>query len=81
MNELTDIGISADEKEVLTAVYSGGGQEGVSLSQIVDTDPSQVTMLLNQLDEKELIVDSANGTKLTPKGQIVVNKHLEDVNV
>ena len=81
MNELTDIGISADEKEVLTAVYSGGGQEGVSLSQIVDTDPSQVTMLLNQLDEKELIVDSADGTKLTPKGQIVVNKHLEDVNV
>jgi helix-turn-helix protein len=81
MNELKDVDISADEKEVLTAVYSGGGEEGVSISEIVETDPSKVTMLLNQLQRKNLIVDSADGTKLTPKGQIVVNKHLEDVNV
>jgi helix-turn-helix protein len=81
MNELKDVEISADEKEVLTAVYSGGGQKGVSLSEIVDTDPSKVTMLLNQLEGKDLIVDSPAGTKLTPKGQIVVNKYLDDINV
>jgi len=81
MNELKDVQITPDEKEVLTAVYSGGGEEGVSIAEVVDTDPSQVTMLLNQLEGKDLIVDSPSGTKLTPKGQIVVNKHLEDVNV
>jgi len=81
INELKDINISADEKEILTAVYSGGGQEGVSLSGIVDMDPSNVTMILNRLEEKELVVDSASGTRLTPKGQIVVNRYLDDVNV
>ncbi len=81
INELKNVEISEDEKEILTAVYSGGGQEGVSLAGIVDTDPSNVTMILNRLDEKELVVDSASGTRLTPKGQIVVNRYLEDVNV
>ncbi len=81
INELKDIKISSDEKEILTAIYSGAGQEGISLSQIVDIDPSKVTIVLNRLEEKELVVDSASGTKLTPKGQIVVNRYLEDVNV
>lgn len=81
MNELKDVEITADEKEILTAVYSGGGQEGVSLAGIVDIDPSNVTMVLNRLEEKELVIDTASGTRLTPKGQIVVNRHLEEVNV
>lgn len=81
MNELKDIEISDDETEILTAIYSGGGQEGVSLAGIVDTDPSNVTVILNRLEEKDLIVDSAGGTRLTPKGQIVVNRQLDDVNV
>lgn len=81
INELKDIEIGSDEKEILTAVYSGGGMEGVSLADIVDTDPSNVTMILNRLEEKDLVVDSPSGTQLTPKGQIVVNRHLEDVNV
>lgn len=81
MNELKDVDISDDETEILTAIYSGGGQEGVSLSGIVDTDPSNVTMILNRLEDKELVVDTPSGTRLTPKGQIVVNRQLEDVNV
>lgn len=81
MNELKDVEIGSDEKEILTAIYSGGGQEGVSLAGIVDIDPSNVTMVLNRLEKKELVVDTASGTRLTPKGQIVVNRHLEEVNV
>ncbi|MFT4945953.1 MAG: helix-turn-helix protein [Natronomonas sp.] len=81
MNELKDVEITADEKEILTAIYSGGGQEGVSLAGIVDIDPSNVTMVLNRLEDKELVIDTAGGTRLTPKGQIVVNRHLEEVNV
>ena len=81
MNELKDVEISADEKEILTAIYSGGGQEGVSLAGIVELDPSNVTMVLNRLEKKELVVDTASGTRLTPKGQIVVNRHLDEVNV
>lgn len=80
MAELEDIELTGDKKEILVALYSGAGTEGVSLAQIVDIDPSQLTILLNRLEEDELVVDSKDGTKLTPKGQVVVSKYLEDVN-
>ena len=79
--EIEDIEISRDQKEILVAIYSGASGEGISLSQIVDADPSKVTMLLNRLEDDELVVDSSEGMTLTPKGQVVVSKHLEDVNV
>ncbi len=79
-SELRDIEISDDEKEILVALYSGAGEQGVSLAKIVDKDSSKVTMMLNKLEEDELVVDSPNGTQLTPKGQVVVSKYLEDVN-
>jgi helix-turn-helix protein len=80
MAELEDIQVSDDEKEILVAIYSGAGTESISLPQIVDKDPSKVTMMLNRLEKDELVVDSPDGTKLTPKGQVLVNEHLEDVN-
>jgi helix-turn-helix protein len=80
MNELRDIEITDDEKEILVALYSGAGGEGISLANIVGEEPQKVTMLLNSLQEDELVVDSADGTQLTPKGQVVVSNHLEDVN-
>lgn len=79
--ELEELEVNRDEKEILVAIYSGAGTEGISLSQIVDTDPSKVTMMLNRLEKDELVVDASDGTKLTPKGQVLVSKHLEDVNV
>jgi helix-turn-helix protein len=78
-NELEEIEIADAEKEILVAIYSGAGTEGGSLPQIVNTEPAKVTMVLNRLEENELVVDSPEGTKLTPKGQVVVNKHLEGV--
>jgi helix-turn-helix protein len=81
INQLRDIEISEDEKELLVALYSGAGHQGISLAKIVDKDSSKVTMMLNRLEEDELIVDSEEGTRLTPKGQVVVSNHLEDVNV
>ena len=80
MAELRDIELSGDEKEVLVALYSGAGGEGMSLTTIIDKDPSNVTMLLNRLEEKDLVIDTESGTKLTPKGKAVVGRHLEDVN-
>lgn len=81
MGELKDIRLSGDEKELLVAIYSGAGNEGMSLPQIVGKEPSEVTMLLNGLENDELVVDSTGGTKLTPKGQVLVNRHLEDINI
>ncbi len=80
MSELKKTELTSDEKELLVAIYSGAGNEGMSLPQILGTDPSEVTMILNDLEDEELVVDASDGTKLTPKGQVLVNRHLEDIN-
>ncbi len=80
MSELRDVELSDDKKEVLVTLYSGAGQRGLSLANVTGTESSQVTMLLNQLEDDGLVVDSKEGTKLTPKGRVVVSNHLEDVN-
>jgi helix-turn-helix protein len=80
MTELKDVELTDDKKEVLIALYSGAGGEGMSLATVVGKEASQVTMVLNELEEDGLVVDSTDGTKLTPKGTVVVNNHLEDVN-
>lgn len=80
MADLDDIEISTDEKEILVALYSGAGSKGMSLTSVVDKEPQKVTVLLNRLEQNELVVDSKQGTKLTPKGRVVVSNHLEDVN-
>jgi helix-turn-helix protein len=80
MAELKNVEITKDRKEILVALYSGAGEQGMSLANVVGKEPQKVTMLLNRLEEDGLVVDSKQGTKLTPKGQVVVSNHLEDVN-
>jgi len=80
MSDLEDIDLTDDKTEILVALYSGAGTEGISLPTIVDKEPQQVTMLLNTLREEGLVVDSDEGTKLTPMGRVVVSNYLEDVN-
>ncbi|MFB6165002.1 MAG: CheF family chemotaxis protein [Haloarculaceae archaeon] len=76
--DLRDLDLGEAETELLVAVYSTG--PGVSLPSFLDTDPSQVTMLLNDLQQKGLVADGEDGTELTAKGRIVVSDALEDVN-
>jgi len=78
--DLREVDLSEDEKEVLVAVYSGAGGAGMSLANILDMDASQATMLVNDLEEAELLASAEDGTTLTPKGQVYVSHHLEDVN-
>jgi helix-turn-helix protein len=80
MTEIADLELTKDKKEILVALYSGAGGDGISLAQIVNREPAELTMMLNDLEADELVVDTADGTKLTPKGKVVVSTHLEDVN-
>ena len=77
--ELEDVDLSEEETELLVAVYSS--DPGVSLAGILDKEPSQVTMMLNDLTEQDLIRDGTDSTQLTAKGRIIVSSKLEDVNV
>ncbi len=81
LSQIRDIDLSTGEKEILVALYSGAGKQGVSLPTIVDESPQQVTMTLNHLREDGLVTDTDSGTQLTPMGRVVVSNHLEDVNV
>jgi helix-turn-helix protein len=78
VEDLADVELTEDKTELLVAVYSTG--DGVSLANVLDAEPSQVTMLLNDLEADGLITTGEGGTDLTPKGRIVVSDRLEDVN-
>jgi helix-turn-helix protein len=78
VSDLTDVDLSEEETELLVAIYSSG--PGISLTSVLDIDPSQVTMMLNDLEKDGLVADSEEGTELTPKGRIVVSDQIEDVN-
>jgi len=78
VESLSDISLSDEEVQVLVAIYSAG--EGVDPLDVVAADASRTTMVLNGLREKELVVDSDEGTALTPKGRVVVNSRLEEIN-
>jgi len=78
VESLQDVSLSDEEVQVLVAIYSAG--EGVDPLDVVAADASQTTMVLNGLREKDLVVDGDDGTALTPKGRVVVNSRLEEVN-
>ena len=78
ISDLKDVTLSEEQVELLVAIYSTG--PSVSLANVLDMETSQLTMVLNDLRSDELVVDAGDGPKLTPKGRVVVSKHLEDVN-
>ncbi|WP_226022084.1 CheF family chemotaxis protein [Halomicrobium salinisoli] len=80
VQELEDVELTDDKTELLVAMYSTGDTEGMPLASVVGKDGSEVTMLLRDLQEDGLVQDSPDGPALTPKGEVVASKHLEDVN-
>jgi helix-turn-helix protein len=80
MEQLQKVELTKGKKEVLVAMYSTGDMEGMPLASILGKDSSEVSMLLQDLEEDGLIQDSTDGPTLTPTGQVVASRHLEDVN-
>ncbi|MFC7018725.1 MULTISPECIES: CheF family chemotaxis protein [Haloarcula] len=81
MEELDDVDLTKDKKELLVALYSTGDMEGMPLASILGVDASQVSMLMQDLEADNLVQTAEDGPSLTPKGKIVASRHLEDVNV
>jgi len=75
--ELKDVSLTDEEVEALVATYSSGPD--ASLAAVLGVDASRVTMLLNDLIEKELVTDE-DGITLTSLGRAAVSEHIEDVN-
>jgi len=80
MEELKNVDLTQDKKEVLVAMYSTGDMDGMPLASILGKDSSQVSMILQDLGDDGLVQDGSDGPTLTPKGEIVASRHLEDVN-
>lgn len=76
--EVRDVELSRDEKEVLVGIYSGGS--GVDLAGLLGIEPGRLSMVLNRLVEKGLIVDGEE-TSLTATGRIAVSDRIKDVNI
>jgi len=80
MEQLHKTELTRGKKEVLVAIYSTGDMDGMPLASILGKDSSKVSMLLADLEEDGLVQDGADGPTLTPTGQVVASRHLEDVN-
>jgi helix-turn-helix protein len=80
MEELQDVELTEDKKEILVAMYSTGDMGGMPLANIVSAESSQVTMLLQELAEDGLVQDAEDGPTLTATGEVVASRNLEDVN-
>jgi helix-turn-helix protein len=80
MEDLRDVDLTEDKKEILVAMYSTGDMGGMPIANIVSAESSQVTMLLQELAEDGLVQDADGGPTLTPTGEVVASRHLEDVN-
>ncbi|MEF8852666.1 MAG: CheF family chemotaxis protein [Haloarculaceae archaeon] len=76
--DLENVSVSETEIETLVAIYSTG--RDTSLAAVLDEDASRVTTVLNDLEADGLVVDGERGTRLTPKGRVVVSNYLEEVN-
>jgi helix-turn-helix protein len=76
--ELSDISLSKDEKRTIVAIYSA--PQGIALADMLDKEASEITMLLQDLTEADLVVDEPEGPTLTSKGQMLASRYLEDVN-
>jgi len=80
MQEIQDVELTSDKTEILVAMYSTGDLDGMPLANIVSAEASEVTMLLQDMEDEGLLQDSADGPTLTPTGEVVASRHLEDVN-
>ncbi|MFB6105677.1 MAG: CheF family chemotaxis protein [Halobacteriaceae archaeon] len=78
LEAVRDLDLSPADKEVLVALYSGA--EGGHLARMLDLESAQVSMILSELADDGL-VEVDDQTSLTARGLLVVNEHLEDVNV
>jgi len=76
--ELEGVDLTDEETEALVAIYSSGPD--ASLAAVLGVDASRITMLLNDLIEKELVTDD-DGIELTSLGRAAVSEHIEDVNM
>jgi helix-turn-helix protein len=76
--EAEDVSTSEDEMEALVAIYSGA--RSGDLAGTLGVDSSRVTMLLNDLQEKDLIDEGKKGLSLTARGQLLVSDRIESVN-
>jgi helix-turn-helix protein len=76
--EISDLDLSAKEKELLVALHSGGG--AADLAVVLGIESSQVSMLLNGLEDEGLVETSEDGVHLTSTGRIALEEHLDDTN-
>ena len=76
--EVEDVTTSETEMEALVAIYSGA--RSGDLAGTLGLDSSRVTMLLNDLREKELVDEGERGVSLTARGRLLVSDRIESVN-
>ncbi|MFP3945558.1 MAG: CheF family chemotaxis protein [Archaeoglobaceae archaeon] len=75
LKALNKIKLSQSEKQIIQAMYSGLNVD--ELPVVMNMEASDVQRMVNNLERKKLL---ENG-KLTPMGEVAVNRYMEEANV
>lgn len=80
MQDLRDVELTGDEKELLVAMYSVDDLSGTSLANVVGAEGSAVPAMIRRLAEDGLVRDAGDAPALTSKGEVLAGRYLSDVN-
>lgn len=79
LSSVADIDLSGPETRLLVTIYATDGD--IDFTTVLDGDAARATNVLNSLRKKELIEEQGADIELTSKGQIIVSRRIEDVNI
>jgi len=80
MADLRDLELSEPDIELVVAIYSAGGVTAGQLASVLDMESQGISMLLSDLAEEGLLQDAGDGPRLTPKGEVVASRYLDEVD-
>jgi len=78
--DVQKIELSAVEKRLLVALYAGAGGERMALPELLDADEREIAGLIERFADEGLVVETDDETRLTRKGQVLADIHLENVD-
>lgn len=77
-DEVGEMELSNDEVKTLATLSAS---DHADLARTLELKPGGVTMLLNSLESKGLVIEADGATALTSRGKLAVNEHNDGVDV
>lgn len=79
LSSVADLELSEPETRLLVTIYATDGD--IDFTTVLDGNAARATNVLNSIRKKGLIEERGADIELTSRGQIIVSRRIEDVNI